>query len=140
MVLWQRKYMKYKSLFLSITFLVSTLLFSGCATLSPAEIASASFDPVPANIEDLIQRDAGTRLMDPYSAVYEFGTPRRGFAQEGFAVGGKKRIGYIIPIEVNAKNEYGAYTGYKTRYYLWSEGGLYDVTALKLSGMAKYID
>ncbi len=129
-----------KKLLLILSLTLSTALLSGCATVSKTEIEQARFDPVPENIETLIKQDMGTRLTDPYSAVYEFDTPRRGFAQEGFAVGGKKLLGYIIPIQVNAKNIYGGYTGYKYEYYLWSGGQLYRITALKQSGMAKYID
>ena len=132
--------MIFKKLSLAVLLIASPALFTGCATVSKTEIAQASFEAVPANIETLIKQDMGSRLTDPYSAVYEFGTPRRGFSQDGFAVGGKKRLGYIIPIQVNAKNIYGGYTGYEDEYYLWTEGQLYLITALKRSGMAKFID
>ncbi|HEY1173563.1 MAG TPA: hypothetical protein VGH19_19520 [Verrucomicrobiae bacterium] len=132
--------MTLKNLLLILLLSLSTALLCGCASVSKTEIEQARFDPVPANIETLIKQDMGTRLNDPYSAVYEFGTPRRGFSQDGFAVGGKKRLGYIIPIQVNAKNLYGAYVGYADEYYLWTEGQLFFISGLKKSGMAKYIE
>src|SRR2546423_5045026 len=94
---------------------VLVIALSGCAgaTASWEELAAADFGPVPTRHEDAIKELVSRSFKDPYSAVYRFGPPRKAFGQTGWAVGGQKYFGYVIPVSINAKNSYGAYTGEK---------------------------
>ena len=81
-----------------------------------------------------------SRLKDPFSARYNFGQPQKGVSQDGWARGGKKHFGWIVPVSINAKNSYGGYTGDKQYYFFLSDGQIGDITAMYGSGMAKIID
>lgn len=115
-------------------------VLTGCASVSPKELATADFGPYPTEHENIIKNYAGRMLNDPYSAVYNFGTPRKGVAQDGIALGGKKHFGWIVPVTINAKNDFGAYTGERSHYFFIAEGQVGDITGLKSAGMARFVD
>ena len=115
-------------------------LLSACATVSQQELQAANFGPYPASYETDIKNLMSRLLKDPYSANYRFGTPRKGFAQDGLLMGGAKHFGYIIPVYINAKNSFGGYTGEQLHYLLISEGKVNEITQLFNVGMAKYLE
>lgn len=115
-------------------------VLTGCASVSPKELAAADFGAYPTDYENVIKNYAGRALKDPYSAVYRFETPRKGVAQDGIAMGGKKHFGWIVPVIINAKNDFGGYTGEKLHYFFLAEGQVGDVTGLKSAGMARFVD
>jgi hypothetical protein len=78
------------------------------------------------------------QLKDPYSAVYKFEQPRKGFAQDGALAGGKRHYGWIMPVWINAKNSFGGYTGYQQYVAFFSEGKVSDITFAFSNGMAGY--
>jgi hypothetical protein len=64
-------------------------------------------------------------LKDPESARYKFDTPERAYRRAGWANRGRVAWqGYVIPVNVNAKNSYGGYTGYKRYFALMRDGRL----------------
>ncbi|MBB1441520.1 hypothetical protein H5202_23485, partial [Shewanella sp. SG41-4] len=65
---------------------------------------------------------------------------RKGMTQDGWAAGGEKHFGYIVPTLINAKNSYGGYTGSQRYYFLFSNGQVMDVTSMINSGMGKILD
>lgn len=91
---------------------------------SKTELASASFSPLPADIETQIKAQFSVILKDPYSAVYTFGTPSKVYFQGPQ----RKMFGTAIPVSVNAKNSYGGYTGGLVYTWVWAEGNLYNAT------------
>jgi len=112
-------------------YIASALLLSGCATaVSKQEAATARFEPLPDNYQQLIREFNVGRLKDPYTAVYRFGQPRRGYWQDGIALGGKKHFGYIVPVGINARNSFGGYVGEQMFYYGYENGRIVGVTSL----------
>ena len=122
---------------------LAAVLFAGCAaTVSQQEIAGADYGQYPADYEQTIKNAMSGLLKDPYSAVYRFGMPMKGYARDGIIAGGKSHFGYIIPVGVNAKNSYGGYTGEKMYYFLINSsiGKIWDVTELHELGRAHFVD
>lgn len=64
----------------------------------------------------------GSRLKDPYSAVYECGPIAKGFVQSAPLVGQKMQFGWLLDCAVNSKNSFGAYTGAKPYQFLFRDG------------------
>ncbi len=102
----------------------------GCA-------GGAMFEPLPpntdfgtlqSNYEQVVKTQMEASLKDPESARYRFGTPRKAHANWGLIDGGKVRwVGYLVPFEVNARNSYGGYVGFKPQMALfWGDSrGMY---------------
>ena len=132
--------MKFKSTAISVSILLFTLLISACASVSPEELENADFGEEPTNYEYDIKNLMSRLLKDPASATYQFAEPRKGMTQDGWAVGGKKYFGYIVPVSINAKNSFGGYTGAKQYYFLFSEGKVMEVTSMIGSGMGKILE
>lgn len=89
------------------------ILLSGCAGLAPLP-PNADFGPPPVAYEEAIKAHMEAKLKDPDSAKYRFGQPRKGYANKGMALGGQVIfVGYVVPFQVNAKNSFGGYTGFK---------------------------
>jgi len=115
-------------------------LLGGCASVTQKEIESANFGQKPINYQQDIRNLMSRILKDPGSATYEFGEPRKGMTQDGWAVGGKKHFGYIVPALINAKNSFGGYTGAKRYYFLFSEGQVMEITSMMNAGMGKILE
>lgn len=97
------------------------VLLSSCAVQFQKPSPDMSFDTAPDNYESRIVAYFHTILKDPESAKYEFDTPRRAYSNEGLAYGGKVRwTGYAVRVQVNAKNSYGGYAGFKTYTFLFN--------------------
>ena len=92
---------------------------------SPSPAPTAAPDPAiygqyPIAYQELVQRWLGTKLADPASSVIEWeGQPRAG---EHKTQKGDKHVGYIVEFKVNARNQFGAYTG-KQRYRVVLKNG-----------------
>ncbi len=109
-----------------LTLACATLVMTGCAT-------SGMFAPLPANAdfgappnahEEVIRAHFEQTLKDPESARYRIGKPERAYGNEALIQGGGIRwIGYLVPVEVNAKNSYGGYVGFKPYLVLFQPGG-----------------
>jgi hypothetical protein len=116
------------------------VFLTGCTTVTKEEVATSDYGPYPSAYESEIKGKMGGTLKDPYSAIYRFGTPQKGFAQDGFARGGKKHFGWIVPFWVNAKNGYGGYTGEKLYYFMFADGRSAEITGMINTGMARTIE
>ncbi len=123
----------YKILFALVCF-VSILYLGGCASL-PAKL--------PTN-EEIQQADYGQPnggfskgdaekiakvlvtydLKDPDSAKYIVSNMYPGYMKSSFLKDGKVHYGYLLDVDVNAKNSYGGYTGYKRNRFLFRNGDL----------------
>lgn len=96
---------------------------SGCVQpMTKAEIDLAVYEPLPGDYQARIQALMETRLKDPDSAKYKFLAPRKSYTES------TRHFGYVVPVEVNAKNSYGGYTGYKPHYFAYYQGSFKDVT------------
>jgi hypothetical protein len=111
--------------------IVIALALAGCATtVSKQEVATARFEPLPANYQERIRQFNRGVLKDPYTAVYSFGAPRRGFWQDGMVYGGKKHFGFVVSVGINARNSFGGYTGEQMCYYGFENGQVAGLTGL----------
>lgn len=92
----------------------------GC-TPSREKLAAANYGALPVSYEDRIRQYFGRSLRDPYSADYRFGVPYKAATDEGSF--GHWVYGYAVDVEVNAKNAYGAYTGFQDyKFFFRSDG------------------
>lgn len=73
---------------------------------------------VPANYQQTIKDDLSKRLKDPYTAHIEIGEPEKSSCDVGIY---GPHWGWRVPVDVNAKNSFGGYTGVR-RYWYWLNG------------------
>src|ERR1700747_1207115 len=76
--------------------------------------------PLTMDYQAFIRKWFSTRLKDPYSAVYTFSQPQKGYQAKApvpFGPGGYW-LGYRVDVMVNAKNSFGGYVGAK-KYTFW---------------------
>jgi len=126
-------------------YLALTLALAGCATYETPHLTPADWGPAPsaASYEPAIKTYFEDLLKDPDSARFRFGPPLRAYQQYGALSGqaGKvKWVGYILQVNVNAKNSFGGYTGYK-RYdvLLNNTGSVHAITPGPAPGVNFYI-
>lgn len=120
--------MKKRVFLVSMIFAVFVL--QGCAGAFEPLPPNTSFGIPPSNVESSIRAHFEQTLKDPESARYKIGEPQKAHANWGLIDGGKVRwVGYLVRVEVNAKNSYGGYTGYQPYMALfWGDSrGLYRV-------------
>ena len=101
--------------------LAAAAILSACASTPPteAELAAADYGPRPPNYKEIIHWYLQGSLRDPDSAQIRFANePVKGWTK----LAGKLRVGYAICVGVNAKNSFGAYTGYKDYYFVINRG------------------
>jgi|JI102314A1RNA_FD_contig_21_16290514_length_532_multi_3_in_0_out_0_1 hypothetical protein len=105
--------------------LLSTVL-SGCASNLARPTAAADYGKPPENYEAIVKTHFEAQLKDPESARYKFSNPVKAYGNEGIAYGGGIRwMGYLVKVEVNAKNSFGGYVGYKPYLILFSGNSIY---------------
>lgn len=83
------------------------------------------YGPEPVNYEDQVKAFFESRLKDPYSAHYRFGGRAvKGYCNQGLAYGGNIAwFGWAVPVQINAKNSFGAYTGFSTHWVFFNPQG-----------------
>ena len=109
---------------------LALLLFVGLAACSGFQTLEAGHDfgPPPTGIEEKIKAADKYILKDPDSAIYDFSgsTPRRAYTNAGLAVGGGVNwSGWVVYYRVNAKNSYGAYTGFEVERAFFSNNQIH---------------
>ena len=105
------------------------LILCGCATApSQQEMAFADYGPYPDEYQEKVKSLFAKTLRDPYSAVYEFQTPKMGYAYNGLIHGGGYTFGWIVQVGVNAKNGFGGYVGEQTYYFMFERDQWEDIT------------
>jgi hypothetical protein len=122
---------RFPTLLCGLAFIGVLILTTGCGTItaSTAEINVADYGPRPENIEARVKAVFKKSLKDPDSALYKFGEMRHGWYFSGILNGAEKVFGWVQIVEVNAKNSYGGYVGYRRHYIFFDRHGMeYDVT------------
>jgi len=108
------------------------LLLTGCATApTQKELAEANYGSY------LSQEDAQTKaiiflkeyLKDPESTKIEWGEFKKGWMREAPIFGCKLRFGYILKANINSKNSFGGYTGYKPYQFFFFNGSIVSIYA-----------
>lgn len=108
----------------------TALALAACATSTPiqrstitmAQIKSADYGAYPKNYEQRIRQDLENRLLDYDSAKIKIIVPPRKtfYITSLYSTPTQRwdyRVYYSICVNVNAKNNYGGYTGWKTYLY-----------------------
>lgn len=66
---------------------------------------------IPENYKELIKTEIGKKLLDPYSAQYEFEEPKKWTIPKNTGMLILEQTGDMVCGTVNAKNKFGAYVG-----------------------------
>ncbi len=96
-------------------FYVLFFFLIGCATIpkpTMEQIEAADCGAFPLNYEDAIKGVISPHLLDPYSAMFTFTRPLKGWND----MGSKPIYGWVVCGTVNAKNRFGGYVGVKPFY------------------------
>ena len=103
-----------------------SLALSSCASNfppTPQQLLTADYGKKPVNYKSIIKDFISAVLIDPESARFtDFSIPSKSWMAkfEGFMFFGtsKRYFGWLVCVDVNAKNRYGGYVGKKTNYFL----------------------
>ena len=110
--------------------IVFSALLSGCVTTptSPtaSQIAAADHGVKPSaeQVKTAIQKSIDSKYKDPDSALVKNTTePEKGvLTLTSIAHGSSFKYGWLVTFEVNAKNSYGGYVGYKKESVVIRDG------------------
>ncbi len=109
-----------------IYFLATALILPGCVSSYQRPKPAANYGIPPVNYEHTIKEYFESVLKDAESARYRFDQPSKAYENEGLLFGGKVVwLGYLVDVEVNAKNSYGGYVGYKPYIFLFNGNQIY---------------
>lgn len=113
------------------------LTLSGCASApSEADLRSADYGTPIA--QDEAERQAvsylETRLLDAASAQYKWASIERGWARDAIISGGGVYYGYLLVGQINAKNSYGGYVGFRRYQFIFQNGKLRQAWAEEPAG------
>lgn len=120
-----------------ILFFAMAVTLAGCAAKSqapdPLQVQLADYGTLPDNYKHSIASHFYFRLKDPYSAHYKFLEPYKGYSWVTDVPADKEQLmfGWIIPVIVNAKNEFGAYSGATRFMIIYSNGKYHDLSTIQ---------
>ena len=98
-------------------------LMTGCVTSPTNSEVKANCGECPANYQEQIKAHHEKTLYDPYSAKYQFSTPKIGYRTNGWLLGGEVRdYGYWVAYTLNAKNRLGGYVGAEEMAAYFTDG------------------
>jgi hypothetical protein len=99
-----------KAAFLLMAVTLGMALSAGCQRKEKTEEPQSVYlCELPPDYKAGVMNYMSGILSDPYSAVYQFGQPKKGRAK----VGERTVVGWIIPTKISSKNVSGAYAGWK---------------------------
>ena len=106
-----------------VAILVMAIFISACHVRpTPEQISGADYGPYPNDYETIIKDHYSRSLFDPYSAVYTFNNPRKGWRSQF----GTVKYGWVVCGSINAKNRYGGYVGTKPFYVMIHYNGVIE--------------
>jgi len=116
----------FRAFFLSAVVVAAGLL-TGCQVpkaqaLQQAAAIGYGVEPAKETYEPAIRGFMKYTLKDPDSAQYDFHKPYSGFiSKPPLAGGGIDKVGWFVPVNVNAKNSYGGYVGFTPYKFLFRD-------------------
>ena len=122
-----------------IVFMGAFLLWlSGCATINSSyapteeELANADYGEKPTQYKEQIETYVKAILIDPESVQFtDYSTPKKDWLSKFSGLGSIKYYGWLVCVDVNAKNRYGGYAGRKTYYFIFQGN---NITHAKTDG------
>lgn len=116
-----------------IAVMFTSIMLSGCVTSAPSQevLAKADYGSsiTQQDAENIAKNFLKTHLKDPDSANIEWGSIEKGWLRESRIAGFQLRFGHILRANINAKNSYGGYNGYKPYQFLFKNGKIICVYA-----------
>jgi hypothetical protein len=116
------------------------LLLQGCAT-PIYRVQDLDFGPSPVDgqYQDAVRAELGRMLVDPESMRVRFSTPLRAYQTAG-GIGGNRLVftGYVIPVEMNARNRMGGYVGYAQWFCRYAYGLILDCVRGNVHAMQSF--
>jgi len=99
--------------------LVAAALLAGCQSMpTKQQTDSADYGPKPNNHEQAIKNELSIILKDPDSAKIKYITkPKKNWYLNPKNFNTKFDYAWLSCANINAKNSFGAYTGYKTHAF-----------------------
>jgi len=133
---------KYNPMKATAIILAACFLLVGCQTVSPQEITALDpgLKPDQQAAETNVRGYLTTALKDYDTARINFHPVRKGWQKDGSLRGGKLHAGWMLVVDVNAKNSYGGYTGFKRYWFFFEGGSMYHIEQFlidnKMAGFA----
>jgi hypothetical protein len=88
--------------------LALAMTFVATLNAQTPSVDTARYGPYPTNYKEVVMQWLNKQLIDPDSARIEFsGEPK----PNDLGTGGEAVSGYLVNFTVNARNQFGAYTG-----------------------------
>jgi hypothetical protein len=127
--------------YLTLAFL---LVLSACASGPPtqAEMASADYGASISQDEAVTKAKQffARYLKDPFSAQYDWGNVQPDNWRHARIYGGGLVFGYVLQVNVNAKNAFGAYIGFRRYAFVFKNGVIETIYGEQdLSGGATFM-
>lgn len=99
-------------------------MLTACTTFKVPP-TTANYGTSPEAYEEKIKVYFSVILKDSESARFNISKPYKAYVNEGWAVGGGiKWIGHAVDVQINAKNSYGGYTGFKPYIVIFNNDNL----------------
>jgi len=121
---YRRRMMKIRVYLVFLSFFILTL--AGCATSPPTQEQLESADyGAPISQQDAKRQATEffqSHLRDPGSAQYRWGDVERGWQRHAPIHGGRIVYGYTLEVDVNAKNAFGGYVGFRKYRFTFRDG------------------
>lgn len=104
-----------------------SLSLIACVTypVKPEEIKNADYS-ISEIYKEAIQGYMSKKLFDPYSAVYRFYDPIKGYAHV-HGKGNPPEFGYLVQVGINAKNRMGGYVGEENYSFLFKNEKFWEL-------------
>lgn len=108
--------------------IVYAFALTGCASGFQRPTQNTYYGNPPQAYEQTIKSSFEQTLKDPESARYRIGKPVKAYRNTGLFYGGNiSWSGYLVDVQVNAKNSFGGYVGFKPYIVLFSEERIFKV-------------
>ena len=124
-----------------LSFFILTL--AGCAATPPTqeELESADYG-APISQQDAKRQATEffqSHLRDPGSAQYRWTQVERGWLRHAPIHGGRIVYGYKLDVDVNAKNAFGGYVGFRKYSFIFRNGKIETIYAEQDMGTGSLI-
>jgi hypothetical protein len=99
---------------------IAAVAISGCATAPSAdEEARADYGEMPTDFQTPIKAYLDQNLKDPASVQLRNWTiPVKSWIRDAPIAGRALHFGWVVNVDVNAKNSYGGYRGFQTYQFM----------------------
>mgnify|MGYP005851583673 CR=1 FL=1 len=111
---------------------IVSIFLVGCASGPPTaeQFANADYGTPITQTDAEAKATALVRtfLKDPDSALFDWDQVERGWVRDVSLFGGELSFGYILRGQINARNGFGGYTGYKPYLFMFKNGEIVEVS------------